>query len=172
MLWKTPPISSRRVPCHYIQLHIPGGSYQSRNNHLILLTSVGEKSSNFMLDATPVPPERAPSSLLQQTCYSSSLTTPFSLSYSFSMLIASKALHSHVPPTLRRLTTTLHHCGLHVGGRRAEIRYCTACFQKLGHAALVPPPAVDGHFYGKRRNKELLKLNYTTYLVPSVVCIT
>lgn len=155
MLWKTIPISSRRVPSHYIQLHIPGESYQSRNNDLILLTCAGEE---LQLHAGCYPSSsdfsRKNSFCLAtcslQICYSSSLTTPFSLSYSFSTLIASKALHSHIPPTLRRLTTTLHHCGLHVGGMRAEIRYRIACLQKHGHAALVPPQAVDGYFYGEK----------------------
>lgn len=109
------------VPCsgrhHQYQeesyLTISSYTSQSRNSHHIPLISTSGKTSDFLLDTNPVPLIHSMETILLPTADLSgfcpflqqpdnTLLLKLLLYYE---LIASKALHSHVPPTLERLTT-------------------------------------------------------------------
>lgn len=111
----------------------------SRDSLYSPLNWAGKKISNSMLGDNPVLPWRqflfpAPSDLPGSCPLLQQPNDPLLLKLLlFSRLIASKALHSHVPPTPESWQhTSLHHPGLHVGGMRSEIKYCILYFRSLG----------------------------------------
>lgn len=137
---KTPSTPTGRALSCCIQLQFPVGRHQSRDSLHSPLSWAGEGSQALCWmprqflhrdNSIPLPCPIRPARLLPVPPAAQRSPSPRLLL--FSRLLASKALHSHVPPTPASWQhTSLHHPALHVGGMRSEIKYCILYFRSLG----------------------------------------